>query len=75
MDFAAAAIDADPAALAVTREAVVAAMGEAAAVEAAGVIGNFQMMNRILDGVGIPPAPRYIPIAAELGIDLEENHG
>ena len=37
-----------------TRNAVVAALGEAAAVDAAAVIGNFEMMNRIADGVGMP---------------------
>ena len=36
------------------RSAVVAALGESAAVDAAAVIGNFEMMNRIADGVGMP---------------------
>ncbi len=36
------------------RSDVVDALGEAAAVDAAAVIGNFEMMNRIADGVGMP---------------------
>jgi hypothetical protein len=36
------------------RAAVVEALGPAAAVDAAAVIGNFEMMNRIADGVGMP---------------------
>ena len=37
-----------------TRDAVVAELGQEAAVDAASVIGNFEMMNRIADGVGMP---------------------
>ena len=36
------------------RATVLAALGPAAAVDAAAVIGNFEMMNRIADGVGMP---------------------
>ena len=40
--------------IASAREAVVTALGSYAAVDAAAVIGNFEMMNRIADGVGMP---------------------
>lgn len=55
------------------REAVVAALGEAAAVDAAAVIGNFEMMNRIADGVGMPVGggtrQRMRQIIENLGLD------
>lgn len=40
--------------IAAARAAVVAVLGNDAAVDAAGVMGNFEMMNRIADGVGMP---------------------
>jgi hypothetical protein len=36
------------------RDAVAAAVSPAGAVDAAAVTGNFEMMNRIADGVGMP---------------------
>ena len=36
------------------RRSVTAALGEEATIDAASVIGNFEMMNRIADGVGMP---------------------
>jgi len=36
------------------RQAVVATLGPEALVDAAGVIGTFEMMNRIADGTGMP---------------------
>ena len=41
----------DPAA---ARAALEARLGAAATVRAAAVIGNFEMMNRLADGIGIP---------------------
>jgi hypothetical protein len=40
--------------VAAPRDLVVAELGEPAAIDAASVIGNFEMMNRIADGVGMP---------------------
>lgn len=40
--------------IAAARAQVIAALGESAAVDAAAVTGNFEMMNRIADGVGMP---------------------
>ncbi len=51
--FAEAIVANDPAALTQTREALTAAMGPAAMVDAAGVASNFQRMVRIADGTGI----------------------
>ena len=36
------------------RQQVADALGDAASVDAAAVTGNFEMMNRIADGVGMP---------------------
>jgi hypothetical protein len=43
--------DTDPAAARTTLEA---RLGAAATVRAAAVIGNFEMMNRLADGIGVP---------------------
>ena len=44
----------DPGDLPAARDALAAALGEAALVDAAGVVGNFQRMVRIADSTGIP---------------------
>ena len=51
------------------RQALVAAAGEAVAERAIGVCATFQMMNRLLDGVGAPVRRSLHGIAAELGFD------
>lgn len=59
--------------VAAARAAVVDALGAAAAVDAAAVIGNFEMMNRIADGVGMPVGAgtrkRMAAIIQRLGLD------
>jgi hypothetical protein len=52
--FAEAGVAGDPAELATARDALRAAAGSEAVVDAAAVIGNFQRMVRIADGTGIP---------------------
>jgi len=52
--FAEAAVAGDAAQLATARDALRAAAGSAALVDAAAVVGNFQRMVRIADGTGIP---------------------
>jgi hypothetical protein len=71
--FADACVAEDDAALAQAREALLAAVGPAALVDAAAVVSNFERMVRVADGTGIP---LDAPIAAltaemrrELGID------
>lgn len=58
------------------REAVRAALGEAALVDAAAIIGNFERMVRIADGTGIPlDTPVHVAtesIRASLGLDRFE---
>jgi len=52
--FADAAVQGDAAHLATARDALRAAAGSAALVDAAGVVGNFERMVRIADASGIP---------------------
>lgn len=51
------------------RQALVDAAGPEVAERAIGVAATFQMMNRLLDGVGAPVNPRLHPLAEELGFD------
>ena len=51
------------------REALVAVAGRDATERAIGVCATFQMMNRLLDGVGAPVRASLHPIAERLGFD------
>ncbi len=59
--------------IAATRSGVVDVLGEHAAVDAAAVMGNFEMMNRIADGVGMPVGggtrKRMHQVIVDLGLD------
>lgn len=57
---------ADKGDLAVARAAVTDGLGEVAAARAALVIGNFEMMNRVADGIGIPVSPTRLAAETEL---------
>ena len=71
--FAEVALGDDDEGIRLAREAVRAKMGDAAAVDAAGVIANFQRMVRIADGAGIPldtpVAVATSTIRSELGLN------
>lgn len=62
-------LDREPAA---ERTALVEAIGLDAAERAIGVGATFQMMNRLLDGVGAPIRRTLHGLAAELGFDPAE---
>jgi len=51
---------------AAAREALRAVLGGAALVDAAGVIGNFNQMNRLADATGIPVGPGMLRRTADL---------
>ena len=72
-EAAVSAADEGDAALAAARDALLAAAGPAALVDAAAVVGNFQRMVRIADGTGIPIDSRMNALTAgmreDLGID------
>lgn len=50
------------------RKALVATAGEAAVLRAAAVAGNFQMMNRLLDAIGVRVRRPGMVLASELGL-------
>lgn len=54
------------------RSALIEAAGEAVTERAIAVCATFQMMNRLLDGVGAPVSKSLHPIAAALGFRPEE---
>ncbi len=62
----------DAAALNASRKALRGVLGDAATVEAASVIGNFNQMNRLADATGMPVGPgtlqRTEALRAETGI-------
>lgn len=61
----------DPAA---ERAALVSAVGEQGAERAIGVCATFNMMNRTLDGGGVPIPATFDPLAVELGFDPAHVH-
>lgn len=71
--FADASVARDPVAIAAARERLRGELGDAAMVDAAAVIGNFERMVRIADGTGIPldraAALTTADMRADLGID------
>lgn len=50
------------------RDALIAVAGTDAAARAATVAGNFSMMNRLLDGIGVGPHPSMLAIGDDLGV-------
>lgn len=54
LDFVDALLVGSEADLTRTREKLLADMGSASLVDAAAVVGNFQMMNRVADATGMP---------------------
>ena len=56
----------DPELLERAREALRDTLGDAATVDAAGVIGNFNQMNRLADATGVPVSARWLDRTAEL---------
>lgn len=56
------------------RDQLVGRLGPVAAERAAGVAATFQMMNRLLDGVGAPVnnRPHFAPIAEAMGFRLAD---
>lgn len=73
LEFAEAAVGADPARLDAARAAVIEAMGGAACADAAGVAALFNAIDRVADATGIPleadKAAMTEGMRAQLGID------
>jgi hypothetical protein len=69
--FADAVLAADDAALARSREAVRAAVGDAGLSDAAAVIGGFDGITRIADAIGIPMEPEKAEATADFFAALD----
>ena len=60
--------------LADARHALVAELGVPAAVRTFAVAGNFEMMNRLLDGQGVMPGADLHPIGLDIGRPFVTHH-
>ena len=52
------------------RERCIDALGPVTTTRAAAVAANFEMMNRLLDAVGVGPTRQMLPIGDEIGVPL-----
>lgn len=68
-----AAVLRDPQELEIARGRCVELLGEATTVRALAVVGNFEMMNRLLDAIGVGPPQRIAAIGAAIGVPLPER--
>lgn len=66
--FTDAAVFADTAEMPLARRELIQVAGEDATVRAAAVVGNFQMMNRLLDALGVRVGANAMRLANELGL-------
>ena len=73
MVFTDAALARDRAAMRSAREALKLVAGPEAVVRAAGCVGNFQIMNRLMDTLGVPVSRAGLALAEELGLDLPDH--
>lgn len=70
IEFAEAALGADEAPLARARSRLAAALGPAGLVDAAGIVGFFNAIDRVADATGVPLDPERVPSTAELRAEL-----
>jgi hypothetical protein len=71
--FADAAVLRDDDEMTIARDRLLTVAGPRAVVRAAGVVGTFEMMNRLLDGIGVPIGAHAAPMAAVLGVDVPDH--
>ena len=71
--FVDAAVLRDADELPTARRALLDRAGPAAVVRAAAVAGNFEMMNRLLDAIGVPVSRRQADLASELGLRVPDH--
>ncbi len=72
--FAEAVVADDPAVLDQARSALLAVVTPAEFVDAAGVVGNFERMVRIADGIGISLDPSFEDVTSDMREDLGLNN-
>lgn len=73
IEFAEAALGDDAISIRQARERVSESLGEAAMIDAAGIIANFQRMVRIADGTGIPLDPPMAAMTSDIRSQLGIN--
>ena len=61
--------------LPIARSDLLEAAGVGAVIRVAGVVANFEMMNRIIGGIGVPADSRYAEIAGELHLVSGDRAG
>lgn len=71
--FTDAAVLRDREEIAVARRALLEVAGPEAVVRAAACAGNFQMMNRLLDAIGVKVRRQGMELAAELGLTVPDH--
>ncbi len=71
--FADAVVEGDQATLDAARTDLLAAVSPEQFVDAAGVVGNFERMVRIADGIGISLDPNFTDVTADMREDLGLN--
>ena len=57
----------------IARERCIDVLGPATTARAAAVAANFEMMNRLLDAVGVGPSRQMLPIGDEIGVPLPDR--
>ena len=55
------------------RHAAVEALGAPATMRALAVAGNFEMMNRLLDAIGVGPPAQMAAIGDQIGVPLPDR--
>lgn len=65
-----AAVLRDEAEMPLARAAAIERIGPEATMRAVAVAGNFEMMNRLLDAIGVGPAPQMRDIGEAIGVPL-----
>lgn len=71
--FTDAAVNADAESMASARDALELVGGSDAVVRAAGCVGTFQMMNRLMDVLGVRADAAWMPVADDLGIVVPDH--
>jgi hypothetical protein len=59
--------------MSIARDAAVEAIGAPATMRALAVAGNFEMMNRLLDAIGVGPSAQMAPIGDQIGVPLPDR--
>jgi hypothetical protein len=59
--------------MSLARDAAIEALGAPATMRALAVAGNFEMMNRLLDAIGVGPSAQMSAIGDQIGVPLPDR--